>query len=134
MSIARTMGANPTVISNWFELLKKIMDTCNMTASHQIWSGDETGIQNVPKEVKVLGLKKICTFQQVSMEQGETSTILSFVNAARQVCPPMVIHKGQRVQETWRMKAPRDVQLSATDRGYITKSRFHHYGVTLSSI
>ena len=130
LSIARAMGANPTVISNWFELLKKIMDTCNITTLHQIWSGDETGIQNVPKEVKVLGLKKIRTFQQVSMEQGEMSTILSFVNAAGQVCPPMVIHKSQWVQETWRMKALGDMQLAATDRGYITKSRFHHYGVS----
>ena len=130
LSIARAMGANPTVISNWFGLLKKIMDTCNITAPHQIWSGDETGIQNVPKEVKVLGIKKIRTFQQVSAEQGETSTVLSFVNAAGQVCPPMVIHKGQRVQDTWRMKAPGDMQLAATDRGYITKSRFHHYGVS----
>ena len=130
LSIARAMGANPTVITNWFELLKKIMDTCNITTPHQIWSGDETGIQNVPKEIKVLGMKKIRTFQQVSAEQGETSTMLSFVNAAGQVCPPMVIHKGQWVQETWRMKAPGDMQLAATDRGYITKSRFHQYGVS----
>ena len=75
LSIARAMGANPTVITNWFELLKKIMDTCNITTPHQIWSGDETGIQNVPKEIKVLGMKKIRTFQQVSAEQGETSTM-----------------------------------------------------------
>ena len=43
----------------------------------QIWSGDETGVQNVPKEIKVLGIKNIRTFQQVSLEQGETSTSCS---------------------------------------------------------
>ena len=79
---------------------------------------------------KSVGTEKIRTFQQVSAEQGETSTVLSFVNATGQVCPPMVIHKGQRVQETWSMKAPGDMQLASTDRGYITKSRFHHYGVS----
>ena len=91
--------------------------------------GDETGVQNVPKEVKVLGVKHIRTFQQVSSEQGETSTVLSFVSTGGKVCPPLVIHKGQRVQETWRMKAPGDILLSATMKGYITKSRFHQYGV-----
>ena len=61
--------------------------------------------------------------------QGETSTILSFVSAGGKVCPPLVIHKGQRVQETWRLKAPGDIQLSVTTKGYITKSWFHQYGV-----
>ena len=55
MSIARAMGANPTVIGNWFKLLKEIKDKCEIVSPSQIWSGDETGVQNVPKEVKVLG-------------------------------------------------------------------------------
>ena len=129
LSIARAMGVNPTVIGNWFKLLKKVEDKAEIISPDQIWSGDETGIQNVPKEVKVLGMKNIRTFQQVSSEQGETSTILSFVSAGGKVCPPLVIHKGQCVQETWRLKAPGDIQLSATTKGYITKSRFHQYGV-----
>ena len=45
------------------------------------------------------------------------------------MCPPLGIHRGQRVQETWHLKAPRDIQLSATTKGYITKSRFHQYSV-----
>ena len=45
------------------------------------------------------------------------------------MCLPLVIHKGQRVQETWHMKAPGDILLSATMKGYITKSCFHQYGV-----
>ena len=116
--------------SDWklYQLLKKIQDTAGIISPDQIWSGDETGVQNVPKEVKVLGVKHIRTFQQVSSEQGETSTVLSFVSAGSKVCPPLVIHKGQRVQETWCMKAPGDILLSATTKGYITKSRFHQYG------
>ena len=88
----RAMGANPTVIGNWYQLLKKIQDTAGIISPDQIWSGDETRVQNVLKEVKVLGVKHIRTFQQVSSEQGETSTVLS-------TCPPLVIHKGQRIQE-----------------------------------
>ena len=52
------MGANPTVISNWFSLLEEIKTKFRILSPCQIWSGDETGIQNVPKEVKVLGVKK----------------------------------------------------------------------------
>ena len=89
------MGANPTVISNWFSLLEEIKTKFRILSPCQIWSGDETGIQNVPKEVRVLGVKKIRTFQQVSREQGETSMVLTFVNAAGQSVPPMIIHKGQ---------------------------------------
>ena len=89
------MGANTTVIGNWFKLLKDIEDTAGIISPDQIWSGEETGIQNVPKEVKVLGMKHIRTFQQVSLEQGETSTVLSFVSVGGKVCPPLVIHKGQ---------------------------------------
>ena len=129
LSIARAMGANPTVIGNWFKLLKEIKDKCGIVCPSQIWSGDETGVQNVPKEVKVLGAKRIRTFQQVSKEQGETTSILTFVNGYRQVVPPMVIQKGARVQDTWHLKKPGDMRLAATTKGYITKAKFHEYGL-----
>ena len=130
LSIAHGMGANPTVISNWFSLLEEIKKKFNILSPCHIWFRDETGVQNIPKEVKVLGVKRTQTFQKVSGEQGETSTILTFVNAARQSVPPLVIHKGQHVQETWHLKAPRHMTLAATDKGYITKSRFHEYGLS----
>ena len=125
LSIACVMGANKTVISNWFKFLKEIKDKFDILSPCQIWSGDETGVQNVPKEVKVLGCKKIRTFQQVSREQGETSMVLTFVNTAGQSVPPLIIHKGQCVQETWQLKAPGGMKIAATKRGYITKSKFY---------
>ena len=129
LSIAHAMGTNPTVIGSWFTLLEKIKKTAGITSPDQIWSGDETGVQNVPKEVKVLGLKNIRCFQQVSAKQGETSTILSFISAAGTVVPPMVLHKGVRVQDTWKLKAPGDIKIAVTPKGYITKSHFHKYGL-----
>ena len=95
LSIACAMGANPTVINQWFDLLKKIQTEVGIVSPAQIWSGHKTGVQNAPKEIKVLGVKNIRTFQQVSSEQGEMSTILSFVNTSGNVVPPMIIHKGQ---------------------------------------
>ena len=129
LSIAHAMGANPTLIGNWFKLLAEVKQKCQITSPSQIWSGDETGIQNIPKEVKVFGAKNIKTFQQVASEQGETSTILTFINACGDVVPPMVIHKAARVQDSWKVKAPGNVTVSATSKGYITKSMFREYGL-----
>ena len=128
LSIACVMGANETVITNWFSLLEEIKNKFNILSPCQIWSGDETRIQNVPKEVKVLGCKKIRTFQQVSGKQGETSMVLTFINATGQLVPPLIIHKGQCVQDTWQLKAPGNIKIAAIERGYITKSKFHEYG------
>ena len=61
----------------------------------QIWSGDETGVQTVPKEEKYLGEVNEPLYSTVSADQGETSTVLSFVNAVGCVCPPVIIHKDQ---------------------------------------
>ena len=74
LSITHAMGANETVISNWFKLLKEIKDKFDILSPCQIWSGDETGVQNVPKEVKVLGCKKIRTFQQVVGNRGDVNS------------------------------------------------------------
>ena len=45
--------------------------------------------------------------------------------------PPMVLHKGVRVQDMWKLKALGDIKIAATPKGYITKSRFHEYGFAL---
>ena len=67
--------------------------------------------------------------QTVSGEQGETSTILSFVNGVGLVWPPMVIHRGQCVQQYWTKNVPVGWHLAATMKGYITKHKFHEYGI-----
>ena len=123
------MGANPTVVNNWFQEYKNTALKLGVTTPQQVWSGDETGVQSIPRERKVLAVKGKRTYQQVSAEQGETSTILTFVSGAGDVVPPMVIHKGERVREQWALKAPGDVRLAATTKGYITKAKFHEYGI-----
>ena len=100
-----------------------------ITSPEQIWSGDETGVQNVLKEDKFLGEVKKPLHNQVPANQGETSTVLMFVNTLGRVCPPMVIHKGQIVQRDWATNMPISCMLAATNKGYITKAKFHEYGV-----
>ena len=106
-----------------------MLDDLNITAPDQIWSGDETGVQNVPKEQLVVGEERTPSVIQVSGEQGETSTMLTFVNAIGLQCPPMVIHCGKHVQEYWVHDTPIGVCVAATTKGYITKAKFHEYGI-----
>ena len=109
----------------YFKKLKLTLTACGINSPTQVWSSDENGLQSVPKEKKVLAIKKVKAYQQVSAEQGEISTVLTFVSGEGKVVPLMVIHKGERVQDNWVSKAPGD----ATTRGYITKAKFHEYGL-----
>ena len=101
LSSACAMCANEINIKNWFKEYEKVIFDLNITSPEQIWSRNETGVQKIPKEEFVLAQKWISANQTVSWEQGKTSTILTFVNGVGDVCPPMVIHKGQRVQQYW---------------------------------
>lgn len=129
LSIARAMAANEANIRKWFTEYEAVLQRLGITSPMQIWSGDETGVQSIPKEHKVLGLAGTTAYTTVGAEKGETSTILSFVNGIGDVCPPMVLHKGQRVQEAWLQNKPPQVSVSATSKGYITKNKFYEYGV-----
>ena len=54
----------PTVILNWFSLLQDIKKKVDILSPCQIWLGDKTRVQNVPKEIKVLGVKKSVHFKK----------------------------------------------------------------------
>ena len=129
LSIARAMAANEPNVHKWFDEYEQVLKDLGINSPEQIWSGDETGVQNVPKEQLVVGATGTPANQTVSGKQGETSTILSFVNGVGLVCPPMVIHRGQCVQQYWTQNAPVGWRVVATVKGYIIKHKFHEYGI-----
>ena len=129
LSVARAMAANELNVRKWFMEYKKVLNDLNINSPEQIWSGDETGVQNVPKEEVVLCVKGKKAYQIVAAEQGETSTILTFINGVGNVVPPMVIYKGECVQTQWTRDVPVGVHIAATSKGYITKQKFHEYGI-----
>ena len=62
LSVTRAMAGNESNICNWLKEYQQVIKTCGIVPPEQIWSGDETGVQNVPKEEKILGeVKKLCT-------------------------------------------------------------------------
>ena len=107
---------------------KQVLNDLEINSPEQIWSGDETGVQNIPKEEKVVVVKRKPADQTVGADQGEISTILTFISGVGNVVPPMVIHRGERVQEPWTQHASVGVCVAAMLKGYITKQKFHEYG------
>ena len=125
------MAANKLNVRKWFLEYKKLLNDLKINSPRQIWFGDEMGVQNVPKEKVVLCVKGKKAYQTVAAEQGKMSTILAFVNGVGDVVPSMVIHKGECVQTQWTWDAPVGVHITAASKGYITKQKFHEYGVRL---
>ena len=119
------MAANELNVRKWFADYEQVLSDLHINSPEQIWSGDETGVQNVPKEEVVVCIKGNLSYQTVAADQGKTSTILTFARGVSRMVPPMVIHKGKRVQEPWTQDAPVGVHIATTSKGYITKQKFH---------
>ena len=82
-----------------------------------------------PKEDEVIGETGVPQYHTVPKEQGETSTILTFANAARLVVPPLIIHKGDKVSDTWCINCPVGVMAQASPKGWINQDIFIEYMV-----
>ena len=52
LSVVRAVAATEPNIHKWFVEYKKVLHDLNITSLVQIWFGDETGVQNIPKEEK----------------------------------------------------------------------------------
>ena len=44
------MAANEPNVHKWFDEYEQVLKDLGINSPGQIWSGDETGVQNVPKE------------------------------------------------------------------------------------
>ena len=123
------MAANEPNIKKWLKEYAEVLEKLHIESPEYIWSGGETGVQTVPKEELYLGEVNESLYSTVSADQGKMSTVLSFMNVVGRVCPPLVLHKGQRVQANWSDSMPHFIKLAATSKGYITKHQFHQYGI-----
>ena len=122
------MCANPAKINEFFDQYEKVLKEIGITFPENIWNCDESGVQDIPKDgTYVIGATGEKTYVQVSKEQGETTTVLTYANAAGQVMAPMVIFKGKKIAPEWKTQAPRDVTVKCSDSGYINKELFFEY-------
>ena len=124
------MCANKPTGDKFFNLYEKIIKDYLIESPMNIWNCDESSVQDMAKEQEVLGVTGEKTSNVTSKEQGETSTILTFANACRQVSLPLVIHKGGSVSNTWKQGAPQNVTIRASPKGWINKEIFYEYTVS----
>ena len=129
MSVNRAMGANPEVVKKFCDQLEQVLSDLNIVNPQQIWNCDESGYQDVLKEDEVVGETGVPQYSTVQKEQGETSTIITFANAAGLVVPPVIIHKGGKVSDMWQINCPVCVMVRASPKGWINCDIFFEYTV-----
>lgn len=129
ISVICTMCTNPALTLNkFFEQYKTVCAKFQIESPLYIWNCDELSVQDVPKEevVAVIGEK---ANTQVPSECGGTSTVITFANAAGNILPPLIIHNGRRVNDTWIKGAPADIMVRASQKGCINKGILHEYSL-----
>lgn len=127
ISIQRAMSGSKDRIDGFFETLGDLYEKTGVQASG-VWNLDECGKQTVPSSGrKVVGPKGKMKRQIVGGDKGETSTIVTFVNASGDHFNPLIIHKGLNVQEAWLENAPADCFVRCSESGYINKEIFLEY-------
>ena len=130
LSSHRGSGLNDNQVDKFHNLYEQIMEENDLEyRPFNIWNVDETGCQDVPKEVEVVGVVGEKPNQIVSGEKGgELTTVVTFACAGGISVPPMIIFKGQRVQPNWREAAPSGYALRRSPLGYINAELFAEYG------
>ena len=129
ISVNHAMCANPATVNNFFDQYKQVLEDNGIESPLNIWNCNDSGVQNISKEQDVIGVLGEKANSQVPTERGETSTILIFANAAGQVLPPLVIHKGHRVNDSWIQGTSPDIMVRASVKGYINKRIFYEYSL-----
>ena len=129
LSAACAMAANPVQVEKFFDLLKEWVRKWKVEFKpNNIWNVDETGITDVPKERKVIGITGERVFQTVADEKGTTTTMVTFVSAGGLHLPPMIIFKAGHVKDIWREAAPSGYFIRCSESGYINADLFADYG------
>ena len=126
LSIARAIYANPGQIDKFFrEYQGWIEDWGLQYRPNLIWNTDECGVSDVPKTRAFVGVTGERTFQMVSNDKGEITTIVSYVSAGGVAIPPFIIFKAAKVKTEWREAAPSGYYLRKSESGYINADLFY---------
>ena len=107
-SLARTEGMNRKEVSDYFELLTKLIRENDLHEKPgNIWNADETGVQlnNVAGQV-VAGKGSKDVKMVTTAEKGETITIMACCNSEGHFLPPYCIMKGVYKKQQYEKGAP----------------------------
>ena len=88
LSVHRASCCNRVTIGKWFNALLEVIVDYDIEEGCQVWNVDETGLQDIPKACRIVGLKGAKMHQVVGKEKGETSTCVVMGSAdGRKVFP-----------------------------------------------
>ena len=82
------MCANKPTIEKFFNMYEHLLKMFKIESSTNIWNTDKSGVQDVLKEEEVIGVTGEKAHTMSPKEQGETTTVLTFLNACGQVSLP----------------------------------------------
>ena len=83
------MGANPYQIEKFFDLLIQWIRKWGLEfLPNNIWNIDESGVTDVPKVQKVIGVTGERAFQTVAADKGETTTVVTYISTGGVIVPP----------------------------------------------
>ena len=134
LSVVRAVATNPVQVDQFLELLKKWVRDWEIIFKHNhIWNVDETGITDVPKERKVIGITRDHVFQTVADEMGITTTVMSFASTGGLHVPRIVIFKAGMVKDIWKEATPSGYMIKCSESGYINADLFADYGAKFLS-
>jgi hypothetical protein len=126
MSLQRAMASGAKTVDTFFEKYKKLREENNIN-SRNIWNIDETGMDTIPVNPKVIGVKGQQAQMIVSGERGTRTSVATFISSGGESFNPMVIHQGINVQPAWFTYAMEDTYIRCSDNGYMSKVLFLEY-------
>ena len=129
LSLNRAMNLNETTVKKHFDGLLEVMnDNDIIDHPERIWNTDETGLQDVFESGDVVASSKGRLFNITGRERGETTTLLSAVNAAGEIAPHLIIFKGKRQRPELQEKMAIGDLLRMSDSGWIKDSLITEWG------
>ena len=132
LSLHRAACANAFQVAKFFQIYKGLINKLQLTYKpFNIWNIDETGIPDILREQRVIGVTGESCSQTVSGEKPANTTLLAFVSAGGLSVPPMVIFKGSKVEAEARDAAPSGYMVRHSKTGYIRSKLFADYGEKL---
>ena len=120
LSLARAMNVNEIVVNKHFsDLLIEMNNNDLLDRPECIWNLDESGLQDVFTSGDVVASSTGRVFNITSREKGETTTLLSAINASGIVAPHMIIFKGKRVKPELEQMANLNDVVRLSDSGWV---------------
>jgi hypothetical protein len=127
LSEARAQRANPVIIKDYFDKLRKVLQEHSLTPD-RIWNMDETGFVLEPGLQKVVAKKGSRQVHHIACGNSHDHiSVWPTICAAGMSIPPLFIYKGKRVIPGLLDGAPAGSVMGYTETGYMRESLFRMY-------